>query len=189
MQTRGLIQQNRPAVIVSWPLDGNFGMMAQEILDATRIDPRFFSIRRRDLMDFTFDFLHIFFISLWYIAPVILTLALVIFVLGRVIGRREGWSRADSTYYAFITATTVGYGDFRPKHRLGKILAIVITFTGLILTGIIVALAVNAATYAFSKSPKFQELVTVLQETEGVDLREIHPEAKQADGDNRATQQ
>ena len=120
-------------------------------------------------MDFTFDFLHIFFISLQYISPVILTLALVIYLLGRIIGHKEGWSRADSTYYAFITATTVGYGDFRPKQRLGKVLAIVITFTGLILTGIIVALAVTAATHAFNKSAEHQELLRVLSEAEGVE--------------------
>jgi voltage-gated potassium channel len=139
-------------------------------------------------MDFTFDFLHIFFISLWFISPVILTLALVVFLIGRVIGRREGWSRMDSTYYAFITATTVGYGDFRPQHRVGKILAIVITFTGLILTGIIVALAVNAATHAFNKSSDFQEMAVVLKEVEGVDLQVMCPDDEQADSDNKVTQ-
>jgi voltage-gated potassium channel len=123
-------------------------------------------------MSFTLDFLHIFGILLMYISPVILTLAVAIFLLGRVIGRKEGWSRLDSSYYAFITATTVGYGDFHPQQRISKLLAIVITFTGLIMTGIFVALAVNAADHAFSKSAAYQEMATALKRAEGV---EIHP--------------
>ena len=121
-------------------------------------------------MDFTFDFLHIFFILLIYLSPVVLALALAIFLIGRVIGRHEGWSRADSTYYAFITATTVGYGDFRPRKRIGKLLAVVLTFIGLIMTGIIVALAVTAVTHAFSKSPHYQEMIMVLKDEAGVDV-------------------
>ena len=121
-------------------------------------------------MGFTLDFLQIFFILLMYLSPVILTLALVIFLLGRVIGLKEGWSRSDSTYYAFITATTVGYGDFHPQQRISKLLAIVITFTGLIMTGIFVALAVNAANHAFTQSAHYQEMTMALKEAEGVDI-------------------
>jgi len=139
-------------------------------------------------MDFTFDFLHIFFISLWFISPVVLTLALVIYLVGRVIGHREGWSRADSTYYAFITATTVGYGDFHPQHRGGKMLAIVITFTGLIMTGIIVALAVNAATHAFNKSHDFQEMSEFLKKVEGVDLQVMCADVQKADNSGKKQQ-
>ena len=57
--------------------------------------------------------------------------------------------KMDALYYAFITATTVGYGDYRPSQRSGKILAIVIAFAGLLLTGIIVAIGVKAASAAF----------------------------------------
>jgi len=121
-------------------------------------------------MSFTVDFLQIFAIVLVYMSPVILTLAMIIYALGRVIGRKEGWSRIDSTYYAFITATTVGYGDFHPQRKLGKMLAIAITFVGLILTGIVVALAVNAATQAFSHSAAAKHLVEDLREVEGVDF-------------------
>ena len=122
-------------------------------------------------MGFTLDFLQIFFILLMYLSPVIMTLALVIFLLGRVIGLKEGWSRSDSTYYAFITATTVGYGDFRPQQRISKLLAIVITFTGLIMTGIFVALAVNAADHAFTNSEHYQEMTLALKEADGVDIQ------------------
>lgn len=120
-------------------------------------------------MDFTFDFIQLFLILLVYVSPILLTLAGVVFFLGRGIGRREGWSSIDSTYYAFITATTVGYGDFHPRHRVSKMLAIVITFVGLILTGIVVALAVNAAEHAFSKSTAFKELKAEVKAMEAED--------------------
>ena len=117
-------------------------------------------------MDFTFEFIQLFFIAVWYAAPLIILLVGVIVILGHLIGIREGWSRADSVYYAFITATTVGYGDFRPKKRLSKHLAIAISLVGLVLTGIIVALALHAAGEAFKGSPGYQQMVDELQQIE-----------------------
>jgi voltage-gated potassium channel len=64
------------------------------------------------------------------------------------VGRHEGWSRFDSFYWSFITATTVGYGDVRPVKKRSKIISIVIAFLGLTLTGILIAVAVQAATLA-----------------------------------------
>lgn len=39
----------------------------------------------------------------------------LIFAPALVIGHFEGWSVAESAYYAIITATTVGYGDLSPQ--------------------------------------------------------------------------
>ena len=75
-------------------------------------------------------------------------LALVIVMLGQYVGRRESWSWHDSLYWSFITATTVGYGDIRPVSRVSKLLSVVIALIGIVLTGIIVALAVYSATQA-----------------------------------------
>jgi hypothetical protein len=52
-------------------------------------------------------------------------------------------------YYAFITATTVGYGDFHPKRTASKYLAIAIALIGLMSTGTVVAVGVHAASHAF----------------------------------------
>jgi hypothetical protein len=67
-------------------------------------------------------------------------------------GKEEDWSRLDSFYWAFVTATTVGYGDFRPTRRKSKIIAIFIAVLGLLTTGIIIALGVLAATKAWNES-------------------------------------
>ncbi|KAL7562863.1 hypothetical protein ACA910_002478 [Epithemia clementina (nom. ined.)] len=44
---------------------------------------------------------------------------------GLLMGQLEGWSTIDSVYYTFITAGTLGYGDFSPLTRRGRIWAIV----------------------------------------------------------------
>ena len=100
-------------------------------------------------MDFTLDFVRIFALGLFYAAPILISLVFLIFLLGLVVGRKEGWAIEDATYYAFITATTVGYGDFHPRKTASKFLAIIIALLGLIFTGIVVAVGVHAASDAF----------------------------------------
>ena len=56
----------------------------------------------------------------------------------------------DGFYWSFVTATTVGYGDLRPVNRTSRILAILIAIMGLTFTGIIIAVAVHAATFALA---------------------------------------
>src|SRR5210317_202770 len=100
-------------------------------------------------MEFTWEFIRIFSIGLFYAAPLLATLALIIVILGHFLGRLEGWSNFDATYHAFVTATTLGYGDFHPRRKRSKILALIITLVGVIFTGIMVAIALHAASYAF----------------------------------------
>lgn len=100
-------------------------------------------------MEFTFEFLIRFTNGLFYGAPLFLTLVTLILLLGMLVGRTEGWRRQDAIYFAFITATTVGYGDFHPHRLMGKALAIFIALTGMLLTGIIIAIGVEAAARAF----------------------------------------
>jgi len=103
-------------------------------------------------MGFTLTFIELFLYGLMSAAPLLLFFVVIITVIGQVAGRKEGWTRLDSLYWSFITATTVGYGDFRPSQKLTKLLAIFIAFCGLIFTGIIVALAIHAATEAFKEN-------------------------------------
>ena len=98
----------------------------------------------------TTTFFKEFLFGLWLTSPMLLSLAATIVILGQIVGKKERWIPFDSLYWSFITATTVGYGDMRPINRSSRILSIVIALTGLTLSGILVAVAVHAATIALA---------------------------------------
>ena len=102
-------------------------------------------------MEFTFFFLRIFFLDLVYAGPLLVFLAGFVAAVGYVVGRIEGWATSDALYYAFVTATTVGYGDFRPTKKSSKALAVALAFVGLVFTGMVVAIALHSADYAYTQ--------------------------------------
>lgn len=97
-------------------------------------------------MDSTIYFLKLFAHVSYVFAPILLFLASFVILLGLIVGRIEKWSRFDAIYWAFITAATIGYGDILPKRKTSRILSILVGLTGIILSGIIVAVAVHSAT-------------------------------------------
>lgn len=102
-------------------------------------------------MQFTLEFFDILFDDLIHAAPLLAFLLALIIVIGYIIGRIEGWSLSDSIYHAFINATTVGYGDFRPTDKRAKFLAVMLAIIGLVFTGMVVAVALHAANYAYGQ--------------------------------------
>ena len=76
--------------------------------------------------------------------PILSGLLGVIISLGVVVGLREGWSVHESIYFAFISGLTIGYGDLAPKSLMGRALAIAIGMCGVLLTGLVAAIAVRA---------------------------------------------
>ncbi|MDR3412083.1 MAG: potassium channel family protein [Formivibrio sp.] len=102
------------------------------------------------LTGLTITFLKEFGVGLWLSLPLLLSLGAAIALLGQVAGKKEGWSRFDSFYWSFVTATTVGYGDIRPVNRASKVIALAIALIGLTMTGILIAVAVHAATFALA---------------------------------------
>ena len=71
-------------------------------------------------------------------------------------------------YWSFVTATTLGYGDFRPSKKISKALAIVITLTGLVCSGIVVAIAVDSALRSFEATLDIKEMKEVKTTIESI---------------------
>ena len=76
--------------------------------------------------------------------PVLSGLLLLKALLGAVAGLVEGWGVWQGIYFAFITGLTIGYGDLAPRHVVTRLLAVAIGFLGILLTGLVAALAVKA---------------------------------------------
>ena len=76
--------------------------------------------------------------------PVVSGLLLVKALLGVVVGLIEGWGVWQGIYFAFITGLTIGYGDLAPHFVVTRLLAVAIGFLGILLTGLVAALAVKA---------------------------------------------
>ena len=76
--------------------------------------------------------------------PIFSGILLVMVGCGVLIGRIEGWRVDEALYFTFVTGLTIGYGDFAPQHVAGRLLALVIGFAGIVLTGLVAAVAVQA---------------------------------------------
>jgi uncharacterized membrane protein len=76
--------------------------------------------------------------------PVISGILMIEVALGLLIGVLEGWSVGEAVYFSFVTGLTIGYGDIVPRQTLTRALAIVIGFGGILLTGLVAGIAVNA---------------------------------------------
>lgn len=76
--------------------------------------------------------------------PVFTGILLIVILFGLLIGWLESWAMADGVYFAFITALTIGYGDFVPTTTLARFLSVILGIFGFLLTGILAAMAVRA---------------------------------------------
>ena len=76
--------------------------------------------------------------------PVLSAILVIELVLGLLVGLLEGWAVGVAVYFAFITGLTIGYGDIVPRQTFTRALAVAIGFCGLLLTGLMAAIAVYA---------------------------------------------
>ncbi len=93
-------------------------------------------------------FRNTFFHALWTIRGILFGLFLWLLLDAWAIAYFEKISFADAVYFTAITGTTIGYGDIAPVTALGRVVAVLTGFQGLIFTGLITAVAV----YALRKS-------------------------------------
>ena len=64
-----------------------------------------------------------------------------------------------------MTGTTVGYGDLVPTTGITRVLAIIIAIMGIILTGIIVTIAIEAVKIAIENSVSIQDYRQAVRES------------------------
>ena len=114
-------------------------------------------------MEFSITFVQLFLWGVYLASPLLLMLGSLIVLVGQIVGRIEEWGRFDALYWSFITALTVGYGDIRPMQRMSRVLAVIIAFLGIMLTGIFVAITVATAQSAFHESID-PEVLRMIQE-------------------------
>ena len=72
---------------------------------------------------------------------------------GLLIGFIERWRVEDALYFTFVTGLTIGYGDLTPRHVASRLLAVMIGFAGIVLTGLVAAISVEALR-ATARGPK-----------------------------------
>ena len=76
--------------------------------------------------------------------PVLSGILVTMAAFGLVVGRIENWGIGESLYFTYVTGLTIGYGDLTPKAVTGRVLAMVIGFAGIVLTGVVAAVTVQA---------------------------------------------
>ena len=103
-------------------------------------------------MDFTIDFIKLFWWHIYLVSPLLTFLLMIILISGQLVRKSENWSIFDAVYWSLVTATTVGYGDFRPVAKVSKIISIVIAMCGIMFTGIIVAITLNTTILVLEKN-------------------------------------
>jgi hypothetical protein len=89
-------------------------------------------------------FLFAFWNEVLVVWPILSGVVGVQLVLGMLVGYLESWPMGDATYFTFVTGLTIGYGDLVPVRLLARVIAVVIGFSGILLTGLIAAIGVRA---------------------------------------------
>jgi voltage-gated potassium channel len=90
------------------------------------------------------SFNHYFFHAFWRIKLIIFTLLAVLVADAVAYAYFEKIDFGDALYFTLVTGLTIGYGDISPVTLIGRIVAIVTGLQGILITGLITAVAVFA---------------------------------------------
>jgi hypothetical protein len=117
-------------------------------------------------MRFSIDFIRAFFVLLRHFYPIWGGIAILISLIGLLIAQlEEELSVSSALYFAWVTGTTVGYGDLVPTLGITRALAILVAILGIVLTGIIVAMAIEAAKIVVESNTSIQEFKQSVKES------------------------
>lgn len=96
-----------------------------------------------NMSDFS-RFSHYFFHALGRVWRIFLGLFVWLLFNAAAIAYLENIPFDDALYFSFITGLTIGYGDIAPATGAGRILAVLTGLVGVLITGLVVAIAVYA---------------------------------------------
>jgi hypothetical protein len=117
-------------------------------------------------MRFSIDFLKAFLLLLRHFLPIWGAIVILISLIGLIIAQlEEGLSVSEALYFAWVTGTTVGYGDIVPTLGITRVLAILVAILGIVLTGIIVTMAIEAAKIVVESNTSIQEFKQAVKES------------------------
>jgi voltage-gated potassium channel len=91
-------------------------------------------------------FLRLFIRYCFILRGLLVAQAALVILLGAVFAWCERLPVGQGIYFAMITSTTVGFGDIAPKTGLGQCTAVLIAYVGIILFGLVIAVATKAFT-------------------------------------------
>jgi voltage-gated potassium channel len=89
-------------------------------------------------------FTYCFFQALWKIQSIVYGLIIWLVVNAAAIAYFEKMPFADALYFTLVTGLTIGYGDIAPLTIAGRVISILTGLLGILITGLIVAVAVYA---------------------------------------------
>ncbi len=93
-----------------------------------------------------------FFRAVWHVKAVILMLVALIVAGAGAVTLVEKMPFKDTLYFAFVTGLTIGYGDITASTHLGRLVAVLIGFVGILFTGLMVAVLVLAVRESYEES-------------------------------------
>lgn len=79
-----------------------------------------------------------------YVREVFVALLLILLLGAVLLWRLESLSFGDAVYFTMITGLTIGYGDITPETPLGKLISVGIGLVGMVIVGLIIAIATRA---------------------------------------------
>ena len=100
------------------------------------------------------SFTYHFFRAVWHVRTIILALITLVVAGAAVLAYLEKIAFTEALYFAFVTGMTIGYGDIVMHTPVGRLVALLIGFIGILFTGLIVAVLVHAVRQSLEESQK-----------------------------------